>query len=298
MNIESYQNLNLKPYNTYGIKSIGKNVYFPKNEDELICLLKTKKGIVIGNASNILFSSSGVEEDLIFLKNLNKIKDNGETVYAEAGVKSPVFSNYALDCGFTGFEFLIPIPSTIGGNIYMNASAHGEAISDYLVSVRVWDKDDNKVLELQKDEISFLYRKTTFNQNPNKYVILGATFKKRKKDKSEISTLMENIKKIRWEKQPSLKTPNAGSVFKNPEGLSAGKLIEEIGFKGKKSGGAMVSLVHANFIVNEDNATSDDIVNLMYEIQESVYNKFKVRLEPEIIYIGKNTEKTEKIWKK
>ena len=298
MNIENHKNFNLKSYNTFQIDAVAENVYFPKNEEEIIYLLENTNGIIIGNASNILFSSHGIEDDLIFMKNMDDIKDLGDKVYVEAGVKSPSFSAYALENFFTGFEFLTPIPSTIGGNIYMNSSAHNECISDYLISVRAYDRENKKVLELNKDKAKFEYRKSLFNQNPNKYVILGGTFKKVKKNKEEILSFMDEIKKIRQERQPSLKIGNAGSTFKNPENYSAGKLIEEIGFKGKSIGGARVSTLHGNFMLNENNATSDDIVNLMYQIQENVYNKFKVKLEPEIIYIGKRTEMADKVWEK
>ncbi|MBE7706038.1 MAG: UDP-N-acetylmuramate dehydrogenase [Cyanobacteria bacterium SIG30] len=296
MSIEKYEKYNLKNLNTYKIESIAEIVYFPKNEDEVIEILKNHKVRVIGAGSNVLFSSQGISEPLLFMKNMDKIEDMGDKIYVEAGVMSPKFSKWASDNDIEGFEFLSTIPSSIGGNIYMNAGAYGCAISDLIVSVNVYDTEAKKLVTFSKDELNFSYRNSIFAQKNDRFVILSAIFEKKEGKNEEIKKKIDNFVKNRQEKQPSLKTPNAGSVFKNPQGFSAGELIEKCGFKGKNYNGAMVSDIHANFILNINNAKSCDIVNLMHEIQNCVYNKFNIKLVPEIIFIGKMSDKEEQVW--
>ena len=295
MSLKPFKNFDLTNYNTFKVKSSASVVYFPESEEDVIELFKEDKTpLVLGSCSNVLFSSRGIKAPLVFLKNLNKTTDLNDIIYVEAGVKSPVLSKWALDNSLTGFEFLAPIPSTVGGNIFMNSSAHNQSISDILVKCRVLNKITLEIEELE--ELDFGYRTSIFSKNPEKYVILGGYFKKNKENKTIIQNRIEEILEIRRQKQPNMKTPNAGSIFKNPKGYSAGKLIEDCNLKGETIGGATVSTVHANFIVNKGNATSDDIVNLMSKIQENVYNKFKIMLKPEIIFIGDKTNKEEDVW--
>lgn len=297
--IKTITNLNLKNYSTLRIESFAEIAYFPKSEEEILQILNhTEHPVIIGEGSDIIFSSAGVKKPLIFLKEMKKTEITENILYAEAGAKSPKLSRFALESEITGFEFLVGIPSSIGGNIFMNAGANNQAISDNLISVRTIDIKNKEVREFKKEELDFGYRSSLFRKNPGKYIILSAKFEIKKGEKEEIEVLMEENLQKRKISQPSLKLPNAGSTFKNPKNNSAGRLIEECGLKGEISGGAKIYEKHANFIVNYNNATSEDIILLMSKMQDCVYNKFKIKLENEIEFIGEGNKTEEALWKK
>ena len=183
--------------------------------------------------------------------------------------------------GYKGFEWASGIPGTIGGCIYNNAGCYGSEISDNLIDVTVFC--DNKIYCLRKDELSFSYRNSTFKMN-NKFVILKAKFKFEKGDPEELLDLIKVRTNKRIESQP-LEYPSCGSVFRNPDGFIAGKLIDEANLKGKCVGGAMVSNKHANFIINNGNATPEDIIKLINEIKNTIKKNYNIDLvlEQEII---------------
>ena len=285
---------NLVDFNTLKIKSEAKKLYIPQNMEEFISLLD-KGTVVLGAGSNILFSSLGVEEPVICTKKLDKINIEDDTIRVECGYKTQKLSKTAYDNNLSGFEFLIGIPATVGGAIYMNASAHGQCISDFLLSAEVFDIENKKVLNLKKEELDFSYRDSILKHKP--YTLLTATFKLSKEKSETIKALMDENIEFRKSKQPNLSLPNAGSVFKNPPNTSAGKLIDECGFRGYKKGGAIVYDKHCNFIINQGNATSLDYSRLIYEIYSKVKEKYNIELEAEIIYIGKMTDEEKEIWK-
>jgi UDP-N-acetylmuramate dehydrogenase len=163
------------------------------------------------------------------------------------------------------------------------------------VSAKVFDLDAKKILELSKDELELSYR-TSVLQSKN-YILLEAKFELKPSPKNLIQQRMDENKAYRNKNHPSMKTPNAGSIFRNPEGEVAGRLIDGAGLKGTSIGGAKVSEIHANFIVNYDNATSFDILSLMFLVQEEVQKKYGYKLRPEVKYIG-NSEKEEILWQK
>ena len=204
-------------------------------------------------------------------------------------------SNEVLKHSLSGFEFMIGFPGSIGGEVYMNASAKEQAISDYLKCAKVFDLDTKEVLTLSKEELEFGYR-SSICQRKN-YIVLSAEFELEEKPQEEIKARMNFNLTFRKNHQPSLALPNCGSVFKNPENNSAGKLLDSVGAKNLTVGGAKVWDNHANFIINFDNATSEDILNLMLLMYNKVKEKYDIKLSPEVVYLGNNSEIEEKIWK-
>ena len=262
MNIEVYNDFNAKNLTTFKISGIIKRAYFPKNKDELVYLLKILDNpLVLGNCSNVLISSYGVNRDVIFTKKCNNIDVLDDILSVECGANGIMASKVASENGLGGLEFMIGFPGSIGGEIYMNASAQNQCISDYLVCADIFDKSTKMVKTLSKEDLNFSYRHSICQDK--EYVVLSGTFMLPLTDKKIIKEKMDMNLKFRHEHQPSLKYPNCGSVFKNPENTSAGKLLDEIGAKTLTYGGAKVWENHANFIINQNNASSSDILNLM-----------------------------------
>lgn len=297
--IEHRINYDLKTANTLRIHSVADDVYFPKNEDELTLLLANLDSpIIVGAGSNILFSSSGIRKPVIITKYMDKVKVEPPYIEAYAGISVPKLSNMAFELRLTGFEFLIGLPATLGGVLTMNAGAHAQAISDYFVSAKVYDTKEDKILEFTKDDMKFGYRTSILKEG--RYVLISAKFKLLNSDSYiAIKELMDKCLNARKDSQPSLKEPNIGCVFKNPvvQGVrqSAGKMLDECGMKGYLEGGAMVYFNHANFIINFNNATSMDYINIMREMQTRVFEKYNILLEPEVIYHGCDKKEVE-LW--
>ncbi len=295
MNIEVIENFNAKNLTSFKVSGLISKAYFPKSAEELVYLLNTlETPLVLGNCSNILISSDGYNGDVIFTTKCNSIKVEDTKIYAECGVKGPMASKVAKDNCLSGFEFMIGFPGSIGGEIYMNASAQGQAISDFLVSATVFDMDLKKEIKLSKEDLKFDYRHSIC-QDKN-YVVISAEFNLQKDLQEKIDEKMQYNLNFRRNHQPSLALPNCGSVFKNPENNSAGRLLDSVGAKGFSVGNARVWENHANFIIN-NGATSLDILNLMLLMYNKVEETHNIKLKPEVIYIGNNSEKEEKIWK-
>ncbi len=208
---------------------------------------------------------------IISLKNFNKIKIDNDICEADAGVSLPLLSNELLKLEYTNFAWASSIPGNIGGSVKGNAGCFGSEIFDDLISVNVL-KDDN-IITLNKDDIKYKYRET----NLNDYVILSAKFNLTKDDLEETNFNLKKWKIFRNENQP-YDQKSGGSTFRNPEGYSAGKLIDDLGLKGYSIGGAKVSEKHANFIINYNNASSSDIINLINYIKEKVKEKYDIEL--------------------
>lgn len=300
LKIKHYDDFQLTNFNTLRIKATAKEFWMPDNYGEMISLLKKFKDrnpIVIGNGSNILFSSQYIEEPIIHTGFIKEVLVLGETIEVEAGIKTQTLAKLAYEKGLSGFEFLIGIPASLGGAVYMNAGAHGQTISDCLVSAKVYDMKNNKILTLNKEELGFLYRHSILKEKP--YILLSAKFELEKTPKEEIKARMDENLIFRKNRQPNLALPNAGSVFKNPENseFSAGALIDKCGLRGFEMGECKVYENHCNFIINKGFATSVDYTNIVFELYSKVKEKFGVELTPEIIYIGKMTEDEEEKWK-
>ena len=290
------KNYNLKNLNTLKIDTLGKNVYFPETEDEFIDILKNNKNVkVLGNGSNVLISSFNPNCDFVITSKLNEIViENENTIKAQTGAYGAQLSKLAYEKSLSGFEFLIGFPSTVGGAVYMNASCHNQFTSDNFFSCVVYDiKNDKKVI-LTKEDMEFDYRKSILQFRD--YIVLNATFILNKGDKKQIDEIMKRNLEFRKTRQPNLKLPNAGSIFKNPQGDSAGRLLDLSGVKVFSVNGAKVWENHANFIINENNATSIDILKLMELMRNVVYDRYKISLEPELEFIDGVNEEENKIW--
>ena len=283
---EVLENVSLKDYNTYKIGGKTRYLVKPYNIDSLKELLNYIKNnnlkyMIIGNGSNIILPDSDYDGVVILLSKLNEIKIDENTVNAFCGVSLTYFVNELVKNNLGGLESLSGIPGTLGGAIFNNAGCYGQTISDKLDSVTYLENGEIKTIN--KEECNFSYRDSIFKQNKN-FIILSAKFKLDYKNKEEmLNTIKENMIK-RNTSQP-LNYPNAGSVFRNPTGFSAGKLIEDAGLKNYHINGAYVSDKHANFIINKDNASSADIIELIEYIQKEISEKYniKLKLEQEII---------------
>lgn len=237
---------------------------------------------IIGKGSNLLFSDDGIRGAVISLSDMNAVTLEGNLITAAAGASLSSVCIAARDNSLSGFEFAYGIPGAIGGAVYMNAGAYGGEISQILKSVKAIN-EKGEIICLSLEECQLGYRTSIFKTS--NLVLLEATFELIKADKAEISFKMNELIKKRKEKQP-LSFPSAGSTFKRPEGNFAGALIEKNNLKGFRIGGAMVSDLHAGFIINYDNATSHDILELMRHVQRVVYKNDGVLLEPEVLYVG------------
>lgn len=282
------ENVNLKNYNTYKIESSTKYLAFPKSIDELIKLLKylndnNKKYFLLGNGSNIILPDEEYDGVVISFKYLNKYDIKGNKVYAEAGTMLPKMAMDTINHSLKGLEWATGIPGTVGASILGNAGAYLHEIMEYVDEINVLDKDLS-LKTLTKEDITYDYRTTSLKEN-RQYIIVSAVFNLENGNIEESMELVKDRLKRRQESQP-LDYPSAGSVFRNPsKEMPAGKLIEELGFKGKSIGGAEVSIKHANFIINKNNALSKDIKDLISVIKENVKKEYNIDLvcEQEII---------------
>lgn len=269
--------------------------YTPETIDEFVQIMqKEPKAFIAGNLSNVIASSFGYDGAVISTKKLNKIQVDGNKIIAGAGVRGTKLSKIALENGLSGMEFMIAFPGSIGGEVYMNAGAHGQEIASILKFAKIYSPQDG-LLELSNKELEFGYR-TSICHKKN-YSVLEVEFELLPKSRDEIQLKIDENLSFRKSKQPDLTIPNCGSTFKNPTGDSAGRLLDAVGVKGLKVGGMKVWENHANFIVNDGEATSLDALQLMFEMYKRVKEKFNIELKPEIIFLGGNNEKEVEICK-
>ena len=296
MQVECRENYEIKIHTTFKIGGTINKVWFPKNQQELVFLLKNLKDfIILGNCSNVLISSNGYKGNIILTTKMNHYEISGTKILADCGVKGPLLSQKACDASLTGFEFMIGFPGTIGGEIYMNASCHGQCISDNLIRCCLFDKKKKEVVYKEKSEMGFDYRKSMLQEG--QFILLGAEFELKKAPQEEIKALLERNLNFRKDVQPTLVHPNAGSVFKNPENDSAGRLLDKAGIKGLDLEKVRVWDKHANFIVNKGDATSENVLEIMVKMFTEVKEKYRIELTPEIIFIGDKTKKEEELCK-
>lgn len=277
----------LKDYNTYHVGGVGKALVIVENKEALKKLLKelnqnNEKWKIIGNGSNLIFPDGFYDGILISLEKLNGMEITGTEIQVEAGYSLAKLSIKAAKASLTGLEFAGGIPGTIGGAIFMNAGAYKSDMG-YLVKEVTYLDENLEEKVLKNKDCDFHYRTSYFKKHPN-CVCLSTKLELKHGVKELIFSVMEDRRIRRLESQP-LEYPSAGSVFRNPEGDYAGRLIESLGYKGKLYGGAMVSEKHANFIINKNNATASDIVGLIEDIQKNVKKKYGVdlKLEQEIV---------------
>ena len=303
MNIkEILENSKLNKENLYYNEPMAKHTSFKiggpadvfikvDNIEELKEILKLSKEnkiplTIIGNGSNILVTDKGIRGITAKLnfKNIKieNIADNKEKIDVDAGVPVGLLAQKLLKEEIAGFEELSRIPGTIGGAVIMNAGAHGKELKDILKKVTAMDYNGN-IHEFANEECQFSYRNSRFQKE--KYIILQATLELEKGNSTEIKEKMDEYMQFRKQKQP-IEYPNAGSTFKRGEDFVTAKLIDEAGLKGYKVGGAQVSKKHAGFIVNVDNATAKDVIELTDYIKEKIEEKFGKKINLEIQIIG------------
>ena len=240
--------------------------------------------LVIGSGSNVIIRDGGFKGIVIKLGgNFRKIEiDNNNSVLSVgAGTKDSELAKFCVEKNISGLEFLSGIPGTIGGNIKMNAGCYGNQISDNLIDCTIIDEKLNKKI-VKKKEIDFHYRKSSFD---DEQIIIEARFKIQKCDKSEIKKKISTISDKRKKSQP-VSSRTGGSTFTNSTSYPAWKLIDEIDYRGKQLGGAKVSNLHSNFLINYKNASSLDLEMLGEEIKNKVWEKRRINLKWELIRIG------------
>ena len=244
-----------------------------------LCVEENIPYYVIGNGSNLLVQDDGFDGVIIEIDSaLAKIEINGNEIVAKAGAKLSKIAVKALNESLTGFEFAHGIPGNLGGAVTMNAGAYGGEMKDVLKWVKVLD-NNGEMKTLNAEELELGYRTSIIVKE--KMIVLEACIELHEGNRDEIEMHMKELMAKRKEKQP-LEYPSAGSTFKRPEGYFAGKLIQDAGLKGYRVGGAMVSEKHSGFVINYDNATATDIINLMKDVRKKVYEEFQVTLEPEV----------------
>ena len=261
----------------------------PANEVDLAAVLKCCCGshvkfFILGRGSNLIVRDGGFRGVVICLSapEFSRIEIDGTRIHAGAGAKQKTVAVEARRAGLSGVEFLEGIPGSIGGALRMNAGAMGGETFNNVEIVRVMDFAGN-VRELMPKEMSASYRNCAMLKN---HVALSAVFRCISSPREEIEARMKAFSEKRWSSQPA--APSAGCMFKNPATISAGRLIDELGLKGTKMGGARVSLEHGNFLVNDGNATAKDVLELIESLQAKAKAERGIELQPEVEIIGEN----------
>lgn len=281
--------VDMKNYTSFKAGGRANKMVICETEGEIVQTLKDikendEKYIMLGNGSNTLIKDSGFSGVVIKLgENFSTVRREGNNLICGANTLMSVVARFALREELSGFEFASGIPGSIGGALFMNAGAYGGEMKDIAKSARVVSSDTPEIKEIDVSDMDLSYRYSKFQESRD--IILSVTVKLSEGDGAEIERSMKNLAYKRNSKQP-VQFPSAGSFFKRPEGYFAGKLIEDSGLKGVSVGGAQVSELHSGFIINKENATATDIIKLMELVQRNVYEKFGVKLEPEVRIIG------------
>ena len=278
----------MKRHTTFRIGGPAEVFVMPGNLEEVqrileICRTEDLPYFILGNGSNLLVSDRGYRGVVIQLdRNFGEVKVEGTEIHASAGALLSTIAVAARRASLTGFEFAGGIPGTLGGAVVMNAGAYGGEMKDVLRKVMVMDQS-GKVFEIPAEELQMGYRTSIIKTAG--YIVLGAVLSLKEGNLEEIKMLTRKLSEQRTSKQP-LEYPSAGSTFKRPEGYFAGKLIMDSGLRGYQVGGAQVSEKHCGFVINTGNATAKDVTTLMSDVQRIVMEKFGVKLEPEVKFLG------------
>ncbi len=291
---EILENVNLKEYNTYRLEAFCKYMVLPKSVKELqevinYCLHKDIKYFVLGNGSNVILDGT-FDGIVINMKNLNGVELVSDTdIIAYSGIMMPKLVKFAVKNNLQGLEWASGIPGTLGGGIYGNCGAYNDDIYHYLKEIIVLH--NGKIEHIKVDKVFHDYRQTFF-QGKRQYIIVAAHLKLIKGDSKQSQELINDRLKRRLASQP-LTYPSAGSVFRNPsKEMPSGKLIEDVGLKNKSIGGALISPKHANFIVNNGNATAKDVISLIELIKKTIKENYSIDLvtEQEIVKWDSNAK--------
>ncbi len=272
------------PMNRYITLKVGGNaeaVVSPRTVPEFINILNTvnESGVrylILGAGSNTIIPDNGFNGVVISTKKLRNFSITGNLVHAECGAMLSTIMKNTVKENLTGFEFAAGIPGTVGGGIFMNAGANNGETKDVVEEVTIWHR--GKVKKLGRKELSFEYRKCHL---PEGSIITNAIFRLKKGNKDESEKNIKEYLEYRNITQP-VSLANTGSIFKNPESIAAGKLIEELGLKGSEEGGARFSELHANFIVNGGDAQASDVIKLIKKAQKMALKQRGITLETEV----------------
>ncbi|MEK3763859.1 MULTISPECIES: UDP-N-acetylmuramate dehydrogenase [unclassified Solibacillus] len=282
-------NETLKKYTMTKLGGKADILVLPETEEQAAAVVKYAYEnnvplLMLGNGSNMVVRDGGVRGIVLHFALLDKIRIEGETVYAQSGALiKEVSKQVAAQC-LTGFEFACGIPGSIGGAMAMNAGAYGGEVKDIVTSCKVLTPE-GELLELNNEQLELSYRKSIIAKKG--YFVLSATFQLEQGDQKQIDEKIADLTYQRESKQP-LEYPSAGSVFKRPPGYFAGKLIQDSELQGKGVGGAEVSTKHAGFIVNKNNATAKDYIETIQMVQRAVKEKFDIDLEMEVKIVGED----------
>ncbi|MDH4263065.1 MAG: UDP-N-acetylmuramate dehydrogenase [Spirochaetia bacterium] len=287
-----YSDHSLKAHNTFKVGGNAELFIMPDDINKVLLLQKlllkiNEKHFILGGGSNILISDFGYDGVVIkinYPENIDIIaKDNQSVTFKiPSSARSAYIAKKISSMEFTGLEFLTTIPGTIGGALVQNAGCYGFEMANYVNTINV--SENGALHTLKKSEANFSYRDSIFKQNKNLF-IHDCTMILKKGNLFEINHKIDEYKKNRIKSQPKNKK-NAGSIFKNPANAKAWTLIQNCGLSGYRVGDAEISKDHANFILNSGNASSNDIYTIILHVQKTVYEKYNVMLEPEIIFLG------------
>jgi UDP-N-acetylmuramate dehydrogenase len=298
--MEQLANAPLWRYTTLKIGGEASRFCQPQSPDELAALVadlasRDEPWHILGGGSNLLVSSKGVQGTVIRTTQMTSMTNpEALIIEAQAGARLPHLARYAASRGLSGLEFAVGIPGTVGGGVIMNAGAHGSCMANIVEEVTIFDTKNANVMKLPGSALGFQYRHC--NLDPSVHVVLSARFRLNSDRREAIEERIRHNEEYRWRTQP-LGWPNAGSTFKNPEpDRGAGLLLDKAGAKSLKEGSAAVSAVHANFVINMGGATSEEVAILLRKMQECVYSKFQIRLQPEWKRLGDFSSVEEQIW--
>lgn len=278
----------LSVHSTMRVGGSAEIALFPKTQSALIeaidkAFSENIEYRIIGNASNVVFPDDGLDGAVIFTEYLDKIDFSDESVTAECGVNLIYLSFMCAKRCLSGLEFACGIPASVGGAVCMNAGAYGQCIADVLSESKFYLPSENAIKTVASEEHGFSFRKSVFRQNGA--VLLSSSFSLKKIDSANIERTVKSNKEKRRFSQP-LEYPSAGSAFLPVNGRPAWEYIDAAGLRGYSIGGAQFSEKHAGFIINRGGATSFDISALVKKAQNTVFEKFGVNLETEIIFIN------------
>ncbi|MEY8368609.1 UDP-N-acetylmuramate dehydrogenase [Anaerovoracaceae bacterium 42-11] len=290
--MERFRDIEMKDYTSFKAGGKAAEMVIVESVEELRVILAeidqaNRPYLMLGNGSNTLIKDSGFSGTVVKLgESFHQVKihgESGEKLVCGCGALMSSVAKAALAESLTGFEFASGIPGSIGGAVFMNAGAYGGEMKDIVESVNLVSRDGKVLRTVSGEEMDFSYRHSILQETGE--VAVSVVLRLSKGDAAEISETMRDLTKRRNEKQP-VQYPSAGSFFKRPEGFFAGKLIQDAGLKGLSVGGAQVSELHSGFIINKGGATATDIIDLMHLVQNTVFDKFGVKLEPEVRIIG------------
>lgn len=275
-------------HTTLGVGGPARWFFRPRDSEALQTAMATIPAAInilpLGRGSNMLVSDAGFDGIVLDLGSLDAIDINGRRITAGAGARMSKLAQRAAQSGLAGLEFMATVPGDVGGGIVMNAGAFGQQVSDTLREIDIIERDGSG-RQMAVTELNMAYRRT---QLPAGVLVVSATFELMPDDAGAIQERMRRMRRQRSASQP-LAQPNCGSVFKNPPGDHAARLIEAAGLKGKQVGGARISEMHANFMINDGQATSRDILELIRTAQAEVEARFGIHLEPEVRIVGEET---------